>query len=349
MVAQSKTTAPRQSSNIVAKTPRSGAGAVRHLVITSANDGQRLDNFLLREIKGVPKSHIYQVVRSGQVRVNGGRSKAERRLAVGDEVRVPPLRESRADNSRKPVAPGLSPRIVFEDEHLLVVDKPAGVAAHGGSGVAHGLIERVRSARPDLPFLELGHRLDRETSGLIMLAKTRRCLLALHEQMRSGAIDKRYLTVVIGDWVNDKQHVKAKLVKKALPTGEKRVHVDEEEGAHAHTVFRLKARLDGFSLLEAQLHTGRTHQIRVHLAHLGFVILGDDKYGDFALNREAAKGAHGVRLDRMFLHAWRLCMSHPVLASPLVLEAPLPDVLLAWLNGRDPTGERRARYEVLND
>ena len=351
MVAQSKTRKARSPRNPLQSgqfrhnstdEPPTAPIAVRHIAVTDAHEGQRLDNFLFRTLKGVPKSHVYRVVRSGEVRVNGGRAKAETRLGAGDEVRIPPLRLP-AIAATAP-APARMPPVLYEDEHLLVIDKPAGVAAHGGSGVSHGIIERVRAALPAQPFLELGHRLDRETSGILLLAKTRRCLLALHEQMRQGTIDKRYLTAVVGDWVNDKQHVKARLTKRTTPQGEKRVHVDEQEGMAAHTVFYLRARLDGFSLLEAQLHTGRTHQIRVHLSHLGFVIIGDDKYGDFQRNREAAKGAFGARLDRMFLHAWRVRMAHPVTGAALDLEASLPADLANWLDARDPDGVRRALY-----
>ncbi len=244
----------------------------------------------------------------------------------------------------RPVAPAQMPPILYEDEHLLVLDKPSGVAAHGGSGVAHGIIERVRAARPNQAFLELGHRLDRETSGVLLLAKTRRCLVALHEQMREGAVEKRYFALVAGDWVNDRQHVRLPLVKRTLASGERRVFVDAEAGADAHTIFHLRARLDGFSLLEAELKTGRTHQIRVHLTHLGFPIVGDDKYGDFERNRQAAKGAFGARLGRMFLHAFRVRLQHPVSGTPLLVEAPLPRDCADWLDARDPAGTARARH-----
>jgi 23S rRNA pseudouridine955/2504/2580 synthase len=320
------------------------AAEVRKVVVGDETAGQRLDNFLLRLAKGVPKSHVYRIVRSGEVRINGGRVSAEYRLAAGDELRIPPLRVASA--TLQTPAPAQMPAILFEDEHLLVVDKPSGVAAHGGSGVAHGLIERVRAARPQQPFLELGHRLDRETSGVLLLAKTRRCLVALHAQMREGLVEKRYFALVCGDWVNDRQHVRLALAKRTLAGGEKRVFVDAGEGSHAHTIFHLRARLSGFSLLEAELKTGRTHQIRVHLTHLGFPILGDDKYGDFETNRRAAKGEFGARIGRMFLHAFRVCLDHPVSGVPLVIESPLAPDCAAWLEARDPTGTARARYRA---
>jgi 23S rRNA pseudouridine955/2504/2580 synthase len=224
------------------------------------------------------------------------------------------------------------PPILFEDEHVLAIDKPAGLAAHGGSGVAFGLIERLRAARPQQPFLELAHRLDRDTSGVLLLAKSRRALLGLHEQLREGLVDKRYLVLVAGDWVNDRQHVKAPLTKFVTRSGERRVSV-AAEGTPSHTIFALKERLGGFSLLEAQLKTGRTHQIRVHLAHLGFPIVGDDKYGDFELNRRVAKGEFGVRLGRMFLHACSTRLRHPVNGELLSIEAPLPEECDAFLRG----------------
>jgi 23S rRNA pseudouridine955/2504/2580 synthase len=284
---------------------------------------------------------VYRIVRSGEVRVNGGRSTAEYRVAAGDELRIPPMRMGAA--LARPVAPALMPAILFEDEHLLALDKPSGVAAHGGSGIAHGIIERVRAARPNQPFLELGHRLDRETSGVLLLAKSRRCLVALHGQLREGLVDKRYLALVAGDWVNDRQHVRLALTKRTMGGGERRVYVDDEEGADAHTIFTLRARLRGFSLLEAELRTGRTHQIRVHLAHLGFPIVGDDKYGDFDINRRAAKGEFGARLGRMFLHAFRVRLAHPVSGVPLAIASALPADCAGWLDERDPGGGARAR------
>lgn len=294
---------------------------VTYLTVGDDAAGQRLDNFLLRLAKGVPKSHVYRVVRSGEVRVNRARAAVDQRLAAGDELRIPPMRLGTRARTGPPLA--AMPPILYEDEHLMAVDKPAGLAAHGGSGVAHGLIERVRAARPHQPFLELAHRLDRETSGLLLLAKSRKALLGLHRQLREGEVDKRYLALVRGDWVDDRRHVKLALTKFVTRAGERRVAVDEE-GRPSHTIFNLRARYGGFSLLEAQLRTGRTHQIRVHLAHLGFPIVGDEKYGDFELNRRAARGEFGARLERMFLHAVSLRLRHPVTGGALDLEAALP-------------------------
>jgi len=294
---------------------------VRLLTVSDEEAGQRIDNFLLRVCKGVPKSHIYRVLRSGEVRVNKGRIDQTYRLTEGDIVRVPPIRlAEKAANE----VPGAEFKILFEDNHLLVIDKPAGVAVHGGSGVSYGVIEQLRAARPDAKFLELVHRLDRDTSGVLMLAKKRSALTNLHEQIREGEPDKRYLVLVHGDWQNARQHIKLPLHKYTTPEGERRVRV-QSEGMASHTVFNLIRRYGEFALLEAELKTGRTHQIRVHLASSGFPIVGDDKYGDFALNRSLQK-AEGERaaLKRMFLHAYQLSFVHPDTGKTMTLKAPLP-------------------------
>jgi len=333
--------------------PALAADRVTHLKVTADSAGQRLDNFLIRVARGVPKSHVYRIVRSGEVRVNRGRVDADYRLQAGDDVRVPPLRTARPDEAVPAgPAPALAPPVLYEDADLLVIDKPSGVAAHGGSGVAHGVIERVRAARPRQTFLELAHRLDRETSGILLLAKSRRALLSLHEQLREGLVDKRYLVLVAGDWVNDRQHVRLALTRYVNPQGERRVAIDPE-GMNAHTIFTLRQRYGDFSLLEAELKTGRTHQIRVHLAHLGFPIVGDDKYGDFELNRAMARGDSGTksggtksggmkpapRFGRMFLHAAATRLAHPVTGETLALEAALPDECEALLQALE-----RARH-----
>jgi len=298
------------------------ADRVAQVTVGEDGAGQRLDNYLLKLAKGVPKSHVYRIVRSGEVRVNKARATVSQRLAAGDVLRVPPLRTAACATPRATPLADLPP-ILFEDEHLLVIDKPAGLAAHGGSGIAFGLIERLRAARPQQPFLELAHRLDRGTSGVLLLAKSRRALVRLHEQLREGQVDKRYLTLVAGDWVNDRQHIKAALTKYVTKAGERRVAVDPE-GMPSHTIITLRERLGEFSLLEAQLKSGRTHQIRVHLAHAGFAIVGDEKYGDFDLNRRLARGDFGAKLGRMFLHAFHASLVHPVSGERLVLEAQLP-------------------------
>ncbi len=302
-----------------------------YVTVGADADGQRLDNFLLRLARGVPKEHVYRIVRRGEVRVNKGRAGADRKLAIGDEIRIPPLRLAERDPS---IAPRVELPVLFEDEHLLVVDKPAGLAAHGGSGVAHGLIERIRATRGSPAFLELAHRLDRDTSGVLLLGKSRRALVALHAQLRAGSVQKHYLALVAGHWHNDRQHVKLPLSKFVTGGGERRVAVDDA-GAAAHTIFNLRQRWRDFSLLEAELKTGRTHQIRVHLAHLGYPIAGDDKYGDFELNRRLARGEFGERCARMFLHAAAVRLDHPASGETLELQAPLPRECDAVLQALD--------------
>jgi 23S rRNA pseudouridine955/2504/2580 synthase len=299
------------------------AVSAQFVTIAEEEAGQRIDNYLLRVCKGVPKSHIYRILRSGEVRVNKGRIDQMYRLSAGDVVRIPPVRVAERQAGSVPV-PGAEFHIVHEDSHLLVIDKPAGVAVHGGSGVSYGVIEQLRAARPDAKFLELVHRLDRETSGLLLLAKKRSALTNLHEQMRDGKTDKRYLTLVSGDWRNPRQHIRLPLHKFSTPDGERRVVV-QAGGMESHTVFNLLRKWQDFALLEAELKTGRTHQIRVHLASCGFPIAGDEKYGDFALNKQLQK-ANDTRgaLRRMFLHAWQITFQHPETGKPMTLRAPLP-------------------------
>ncbi len=288
--------------------------------IDEGSCGQRIDNFLCKHLKGVPKSHIYRILRSGEIRVNKKRVDQTYRLQLGDQVRIPPVRV--AEPQQRDYVPALEFPILHEDDALLVVNKPSGVAVHGGSGVSFGVIEQLRSARPQAKFLELVHRLDRETSGVLLLAKKRSALTAMHEIMREGQSDKRYLTLVLGQWRNAKQHVKLPLHKFDTPQGEKRVMV-HEDGQASHTIFALQKSWPEFSLLEAQLKTGRTHQIRVHLSHLGFPIAGDDKYGDFTRNKELAKKG----LKRMFLHAHSIAFNHPLTGEEMRLVAPLPKEL----------------------
>jgi len=298
------------------------------LEVDDGSAGQRIDNFLLRIAKGVPKSHVYRILRSGEVRVNKGRVGAEYRLVEGDIVRVPPIRIAEKVDSAP--APAREFAVVFEDDALLVVDKPAGVAVHGGSGVSFGVIEQLRRSRPQARFLELAHRLDRETSGLLMIGKKRSALNQLHDLFRQGKVEKRYLALVKGSWRNALQHVRLPLHKYLTADGERRVSVSDE-GKDAHSIVRLVARWENFSLVEVELKTGRTHQIRVHLAHLGFPLAGDDKYGDFSLNKDLQK----VGLKRMFLHAAKLRFPHPLAGEPVELAAPLPAELVSFLTRLD--------------
>jgi 23S rRNA pseudouridine955/2504/2580 synthase len=299
--------------------------SVTFLTIDESGEGQRIDNFLFKHLKGVPKSHVYRILR-GEVRVNKKRVDQTCRLKLGDLLRIPPIRVAEKHEVEQVHIPAVEFPIIYEDDALVAVNKPAGVAVHGGSGVSFGVIEQMRNARPQAKFLELVHRLDRETSGVLLLAKKRSALTAMHEIMREGNSDKRYFTLVLGQWKNAKQHVKLPLHKFDTPQGEKRVMV-REDGQASHTIFALQRSWPEFSLLEAQLKTGRTHQIRVHLAHLGFPIAGDDKYGDFARNKLLAKQG----LKRMFLHAYSIAFTHPSTGEPMQLIAPLPRELESFI------------------
>ena len=283
--------------------------------IGEENAAQRIDNFLLGRLKGVPKSHVYRVLRSGQVRVNSGRVGPDYRLQAGDRVRLPPVRVP----ERKPSARPAEFPIVYEDPGLLVVDKPSGVAVHGGSGVSFGVIESLRAARPQARLLELAHRLDRDTSGLLVVAKNRMALVELHRMLREGEVAKTYTAVVKGVPEREAFEIREPLHKHVGRSGERRVSV-AESGRAALTRVRVVKGAGRFSVLDVQLLTGRTHQIRVHLAHAGHPVLGDDKYGDFELNRALTRD--GVK--RLFLHARRLAFGHPLTGERLQLEAPLP-------------------------
>jgi len=294
--------------------------------------GQRIDNYLLARLKGVPKTHVYRIIRSGEVRINSKRAEASQRVAPGDRIRVPPVRVAERDEDVP--APHFRLPILFEDEAFLAIDKPSGIAVHGGSGIAHGVIESLRAMRPEARFLELVHRLDRETSGVLLVAKKRSALTALHELLRTRDMDKRYLVAVRGRFRNEMQRVRAALAKRTTASGERHVSV-AEDGQEAETVFRRLRRGAEVSLLEAELLTGRTHQIRVHLAHLKHPVLGDDKYGDFELNKRLRK--EGLR--RMFLHAASLAFTHPASGEKLRLEAPLPRDLAKFWEAHRSEGE----------
>lgn len=299
--------------------------SVRFVEIHTEQAGQRIDNFLIRLCKGVPQSHIYKAIRGGEVRVNKGRIQAEYRLVEGDQVRVPPMRLPQPGEARS-VPPVVFP-VVFEDEAMVVIDKPAGVAVHGGSGVSFGVIEQMRAARPAARFLELAHRLDRETSGLLMIAKQRKALLRLHDMLRESEGRKHYQALVVGDWVNDRQHLRQPLLKWLTPSGERRVRVDDQ-GKAAHTIVTLQKRFGRYSLVGAELRTGRTHQIRVHLASAGFPIVGDEKYGPDEVRARFSR----LGFRRMFLHAGRLDIPHPLTGEPLGLVAALPSECMKILD-----------------
>jgi len=307
--------------------------SVNFVEIDESGAAQRIDNFLFKHLKGVPKSHVYRILR-GEVRVNKKRVDQTYRLKLGDLLRIPPIRVAEKHEVKRAHIPADEFPIIYEDDALVAVNKPAGVAVHGGSGVSFGVIEQMRNARPQAKFLELVHRLDRETSGVLLLAKKRSALTAMHEIMREGNSDKRYLTLVLGQWKNARQHVKLPLHKFDTAQGEKRVIV-RDGGQTSHTIFALQNSWPEYSLLEAQLKTGRTHQIRVHLSHLGFPIAGDAKYGDFTRNKALMKQG----LKRMFLHAFSIAFAHPLTGEPMRLVAPLPEELerfIAKLDAQSP-------------
>ena len=281
----------------------------RIIEVSEDHTGQRLDNFLQREMNGVPRTRIYRALRKGEVRVNKGRVKADYRVCTGDQVRIPPLHTAeRMPPAQVPNrwARLLQARIVLEDENLLVINKPSGLAVHGGSGLSFGMIECLRQMRTEDRYLELVHRLDRDTSGCIMVARRAAVLKDLHRQLREDRIGKRYLALVLGEWSSKRSFVEAPLLKNTLKSGERLVRVDKT-GKRARTEFSVVKRLAGYTLVEARPITGRTHQIRVHAQHAGHPLLGDPKYGD----RDANQRAKQLGLNRLFLHASGLSFLDP--------------------------------------
>ena len=329
--------------NIIGAAPSPATPAVKWLTVDDDAAGQRLDNFLLRHLKGVPKTHIYRIIRSGEVRVNKARASAEQRVLAGDEVRLPPLRlPERVQAREQGLAPAVPARdfpVLWEDDSLMAIDKPAGVAVHGGSGVSFGVIEQLRRARPACPNLELVHRLDRETSGVLLVAKKRSALRQLQDQFRDRETGKTYLALVLGLWPSNKKVIDLPLhkytVENGTGEGERRVRVtgqDDPQGLRSITLVRVARIVGPYTLLEVTIKTGRTHQIRVHLASQGHPIAGDDKYGDFERNRELQR----LGLKRMFLHAWQLKFQHPVSGRPVGVQAPLPAELQQFVDTLQP-------------
>jgi len=327
---------------IGAKPPAAPGGlpAARLVEVDADSAGQRLDNFLIRHLKGVPKTHVYRIIRSGEVRINKGRVSADTRVEAGDVVRLPPVRISDkvAEKAERP-APAREFPILLEDEHLIAIDKPAGVAVHGGSGVSFGVIEQLRQARPASKFLELVHRLDRDTSGILLVAKKRSALTHLQDQFRERETGKTYLALVTGTWPANKKVIDLPLHKYLQADGERRVRVttaDDPDGMRSITLVKVRSTvparaaqgLPAMSLLEVTIKTGRTHQIRVHLASQGHAIVGDDKYGDFDLNKRLQK----LSMKRMFLHAWRLQFNHPASGERVQLIAELPRELADFVS-----------------
>lgn len=296
--------------------------SVKLVTIAADEAGQRIDNFLRNQLKGVPKSMIYRIVRKGEVRVNKKRIKPEYKLQSGDEVRIPPVRIAERDeapvSAKLDKVAALNDCIIFEDDYLLVLNKPSGTAVHGGSGLSFGVIEGLRALRPEARFLELVHRLDRETSGVLLVAKKRSALRALHEQLRMKGMQKDYLALVRGQWQSHCKVVQAPLLKNILQSGERIVRVNAE-GKPSETRFKVEERFENATLVKASPVTGRTHQIRVHTLHAGHPIAFDDRYGD----REFDSELKGTGLDRLFLHAAALRFEHPNTGETMRVEAPL--------------------------
>ncbi len=322
---------PEATKTATTSTTNSGL-EVKWLTVDEESAGQRLDNFLIRHLKGVPKTHVYRIIRSGEVRVNKGRASADTRIESGDVVRLPPVRISDkvAEKAARP-APGREFPLLLEDDALMAIDKPAGVAVHGGSGVSFGVIEQLRQARPLAKLLELVHRLDRETSGILLVAKKRSALKHVQDQFRERETGKTYLALVQGQWPEKLKVIDSALHKFLLPDGERRVRVtsnEDPDGMRSITLVKVAERWDTCSLLEVTIKTGRTHQIRVHLASQGHPIAGDDKYGDFEWNKALQKQG----LKRMFLHAWRLQFTHPATGKRVELMSNLPPELQLYVN-----------------
>ncbi|MCD6662432.1 MAG: RluA family pseudouridine synthase [Comamonas sp.] len=328
-------------TSIIEGKPPTGVAACQ-LQVDAESAGQRLDNFLLRHLKGVPKTHVYRIIRSGEVRLNKGRTSADARVAEGDLVRLPPVRVAEKPPLQA-AAPAREFPILLEDDWLIALDKPAGVAVHGGSGVSFGVIEQLRRARPEAKFLELVHRLDRDTSGILLVAKRRSALTALQQQFRERVTGKTYLALVTGTWPARLKVIDAPLHKYLQPDGERRVRTttaQDPDGMRAITLVKRRdvlaprhaQGLPAMSLLEVTIKTGRTHQIRVHLASQGHAIVGDEKYGDFNLNKRLRK----LGLARMFLHAWRLQFDHPASGERMELHAELPPELAAFIPSEMP-------------
>jgi 23S rRNA pseudouridine955/2504/2580 synthase len=329
------------------ETPRDNTlSDVRRVRITDELSGQRIDNFLLRELRGVPRSLVYRLLRRGEVRVNGGRIRQTYRLEAGDEVRLPPVRTGRGSEAQASdrVRSRLEAAILYEDDQLLVLDKPSGMAVHGGSGIGYGVVEALRQQRPENRFLDLCHRLDRDTSGCLLLAKRRSALRAVHELIRENRLDKRYLTLLRGRVTASPLPVEARLGRRQGKGGETFVRV-VADGKPSRTVFRVRERFDGWTLAEAELITGRTHQIRVHGELIRHPVAGDERYGDADANRQLRE----LGLRRLFLHASRLVLPATDDTRALTVEAPLPHDLARLLERLRAAGASISREEVSDD
>ena len=307
---------------------------VKYHIIDEASEGQKIDNFLLKILKNVPKSHVYKLLRSGQVRVNKKRIRTDFRLSINDSVRIPPVSIKErsayvAVLANKSKLTDIEKAILFEDDAFIVLNKPHGIAVHGGSGVNFGVIELLRQSRPNAIFLELVHRIDKDTSGALLIAKKRLALVGIHKQMRNKSMHKKYEVIVHGEWNKKQLIVDLNLLKISNADGQKKVSVVDDSNLSVNakksrSVFFLKKKFKGFTFLEVKLITGRTHQIRVHLSHLGFPIVGDQKYGDFVLNKKSRKAGH----TRMFLHASKVNFIHPITMEEVNFSAPTPKELI---------------------
>jgi 23S rRNA pseudouridine955/2504/2580 synthase len=312
---------------------------VRLVPVSEADDGQRLDNFLAKSLKGAPRSHIQRIIRSGEVRINGARATFDSRIALGQTIRIPPVRLGAKVNQALDDKTNLTLKetpnkgstaqfkahpfpVLFEDEHIIVINKPSGIAVHGGSGIAFGVIEQLRQSGLS-SFLELAHRIDRDTSGILVVAKRRPALVSLQAQLRDGVWKKNYLCVVLGSPSFTQTDVKLPLLRTETPEGERRVLVNETQGQYALSRLRVVRKTSQFAELQVRIMTGRTHQIRVHCASIGLPLLGDEKYGHFESNK-ALKANKSKQLKRLMLHATRLEFPHPITQALLILEAPPP-------------------------
>lgn len=306
---------------------------INFYTVTIKDEGQRLDNLLIKILKTVPKSHIYKIIRSAEVRINKKRCHPEAKVILNDVIRIPPINiPNKSEMSKFTQINHINSNIkfstIFEDDYFLIIHKPEGVACHGGSGISFGVIEILRKNKPEYKFLELAHRLDKGTSGILILAKKRSALVEIQNLMRNNLIKKYYLALTIGVWQESKRDVKAPLYKYVNKNGERQVKIDHNLGQYAQTTFTTLSQNDTFTLVKANLKTGRTHQIRVHLQHIGYPIVGDDKYGDFEVNKRLQK----LGLRRMFLHAYEIIFIHPITHQTIQVKADLPDNLNAFFS-----------------
>lgn len=298
---------------------------VNYYTVTEKDDNQRLDNLLIKLLKGVPKSYIYRIIRNKEVKINNKKSDASVKVAIGDIIRIPPVKVAITET---PIIPDGSFPVLYEDDYFLIIDKPSGVACHGGSGVSFGVIEQLRQSYHGAKFLELAHRLDRDTSGVLILAKKRQALVQIQDIIRNNQIKKHYLALTLGHWRDQVRNVKVPLFKYLTADGERRVRVDPINGKFSHTIFSVVKLCDEYTLVKADIKTGRTHQIRVHLQHLGYPIAGDSKYGEFDKNKNLAKNG----LKRMFLHACHIEFIHPITKEKLIVKSSLPTDLDSFCN-----------------